>query len=179
MPGVDDFSRSLLEEAKRFYEKAGDVNGEGRTAYLHAAIMLAFCAFEAHVNAVASDFLLRSDLSILDQSILSERDFRLDGGDFLLTEKLKMYRLEERFEFIYHKFSGAKLDKATAWWAQLKGALHHRNQLVHPKEATTTTPEIVEAALTGIIAAIDALYTAVYQRPFPAKARALQSTLSF
>ncbi|MGH8091891.1 MAG: hypothetical protein ACREIF_00250 [Chthoniobacterales bacterium] len=179
MPEVDKFSRSLLEEAKRFLEKAHEEEAEGQTAFLHAALLLAFSALEAHLNAVASDFLTRKDLSILDRSILSEQDFKLEGGDFVLKEGLKMYRLEDRFEFIYAKFSSSKLDKSASWWAKLKGALHHRNQLVHPKEATKTTPEIVEGALTGIIDAIDALYAAVYQRPFPAKTRGLQSTLKF
>src|SRR5215210_8186132 len=33
---------------------------EGIDAYLHAALNLAFSAFEAHINAIADDFLTRS-----------------------------------------------------------------------------------------------------------------------
>lgn len=180
MSQADDFSRSLLEEAKRFLEKGREATEPtGVSAYLHAAVMLAFCAFEAHVNAVSDDFLTRSELTILERSILGEKDYKLDKGEFVLADKLKMYRLEERFEFLHKRFSGKDLDKTASWWTRLKGAINHRNELVHPKQPVNTTVEIAQSALESIIDAIDVLFRAVYCRAFPAKGRGLGSTLSF
>lgn len=66
MTNVDEFSRVLLEEAKRFFERAVDEKSdEGKTAYLHGALILGFCALEAHVNAIADDFLVRDELRFL------------------------------------------------------------------------------------------------------------------
>jgi hypothetical protein len=141
--------------------------------------MLAFCAFEAHVNAVADDFLTRDELTILERSILGEKDYKLDKGEFVLTEGRKMYRLDERFEFVFKRFSGKDIVKTGGWWPMLKAAINHRNELVHPKQPTQTTLAVAESALNSIIEAIDALFLAVYRKPFPAKGRALSSTLTF
>src|SRR5882724_8143500 len=111
MPSFDEFSRQLLEEAKRFLEKAKGTKDPGQSAYLHAALTLAVCALEAHVNAICDDFLIRSDLSILDRSILSERIHELIDGEFKITDRLKMYRLDDRIEFLFRRFSTTPLDK--------------------------------------------------------------------
>lgn len=127
MSDIDEFSRSLLEEAKRFLEKAKDATGApGETAYLHAGLALGFCALEAHINAIADDFLTRDDLPILERSILAELDYKLEHGEFTLTQKLKMYRLEDRYEFLYRRFSGAPVDKSSSWWPRLKASLAGR-----------------------------------------------------
>ena len=68
MTAIDEFASSLLDEAKRFLEKAA-VRDAGETAYLHAALMLGFCSLEAHTNAISDDFSKGGDLSITDQSI--------------------------------------------------------------------------------------------------------------
>jgi hypothetical protein len=45
----DQFASTLLEEAKRFLEKSREADdAAGKAAFLHATVMLAFCAFEAH-----------------------------------------------------------------------------------------------------------------------------------
>ena len=69
MTAIDEFASSLLDEAKRFLEKAA-VRDAGETAYLHAALMLGFCSLEAHTNAISDDFSKGGDLSITDQSLL-------------------------------------------------------------------------------------------------------------
>jgi hypothetical protein len=54
MADFDVLSTELLEESKRFLEKAGEsVDTVGKSAYLHAALMVAFCALEAGVNSIA------------------------------------------------------------------------------------------------------------------------------
>jgi hypothetical protein len=180
MAEIDIFSRSLLEQAKRFLEKAEEATaGEERAAYLHAALMLAFGALEAHVNSIADDFLLRPELNVLEQSILSERDYKLRRGKFELTENLKMYRLEDRIQFIHHKFSGTELDKSSAWWSKLKQGMDLRNRITHPKEHIGITVENVRDAIQAIIDSLDALYVAVYGKGYPPARRSLKSTLSF
>ena len=58
MSQIDQFAQSLLEESKRFPEKAKDgSNREGTNAHLHAALMLVFSSLETHVNSIADDFI--------------------------------------------------------------------------------------------------------------------------
>jgi hypothetical protein len=179
MSHVDAFSRSLLEEAKRFLEKAESSVDDGRLAFLHASVMLAMSSLEAHVNGVASDFSERQELTVLERSVLSELDFRLENGEFKLTNSLKMYRLEDRIEFLFARFGTTPLDRNAGWHSKLHAASIHRNNLVHPKTVPETTVEIAREAITAVIDAIDALYLSVYKRRFPAKGKGLHSKLTF
>lgn len=179
MPSFDEFSRQLLEEAKRFLEKAKGTSDPGQSAYLHAALTLGVCALEAHVNSVCDDFLTRNDLSVLDRSILSERNHELLGGEFKITDRLKMFRLEDRIEFLFRRFSTTPLDKQSSWWGQLQATFSTRNNLSHPKLVFTLTCPSVERALQSLVDALDALYQAVYKRSFPPQPRGLDSTLDF
>lgn len=120
MQEVDEYASSLLEQAKRFLEKAENDDEPGQSAYLHASLLLAFCALEAHLNAIASDFVQRSDLDLLSMSILCEREIKLENGRFEITNGLKIFRLEDRIEFLHRKFSGQEIDKSNSWWPELK-----------------------------------------------------------
>jgi hypothetical protein len=179
---IDDFAAILLEEAKRFLEMAKDSdrdqNEPGCHAHLHAAVMLSFCALEAHVNAVADEMSLTQGLSIHEKAILQEKEVKLEEGKFKLKKELKIFRLEDRILFLHARFSGEPLDK-TSWMPALKDAIHIRNQLTHPKDVTALTITQVSASITSVIEAIDALYQAIYKKSFPAKARGLQSKLTF
>ena len=179
MPSFDEFSRQLLEEAKRFLEKAKGTGDPGQSAYLHAALTLGVCSLEAHVNSVCDDFLTRGDLSVLDRSILSERNYQLLDGEFKITDQLKMHRLQDRMEFLFRRFSKNPLDKRSSWWGQLQAAFFARNSLSHPKAISNLTCSAVERALQSVIDALEALYKAVYKKPFPPQARGLDSTLDF
>jgi hypothetical protein len=181
MPDIDAFARLLLEEAKRFLEKAREATGDDTAidAYLHAAIMLAFCALEAHVNAAASDFAGRSDLSPHDRSVLFEQEVRLEHGEFVLKPDLRMVRLEDRILFLYQRVSGRPADRTAPWWSELSEAIGLRNQLTHPKKVPTIGVRAVERATQAVIDAIDALYQAIYKEKFPAAVRGLESRLTF
>ena len=179
MPSFDEFSRQLLEEAKRFLEKAKGTQEPGQSAYLHAALTIGVCALEAHVSSVCDDFLTRSDLNVLDRSILSERNYQLNNGEFEITERLKMYRLEDRIEFLFRRFSRTPIDKQSSWWGQLQATFAVRNSLSHPKSVSTLTCPVVERALQSLVDALEALYQAVYKKAFPPQARGLDSTLDF
>jgi hypothetical protein len=180
MTGVDKFARTLLEEAKRFLEKGQqEPTVEGKQAYLHAALVLGFCSFEAHINSIADDFLVRKELTVIERSILAEKDYKLIEGEFALTDQLKMHRLTDRVEFLFRRFSGQPVNKLETWWCQLLRGLNSRNEVSHPKQHTVISEDLVEQALTSILDALDALYQAVYQKKYPQRKRGLDSTLSF
>jgi len=177
---IDRFSEDLFEEAKRFLEKAAsETTTAGRAAYLHAALNLGFCALEAHINSITSDFELREDLNVLERSILFERDFELRDGAFHLTQRLKIYRPEDRLQYICHKFAGKPVDRRAVWWCRLNAGLALRNKVTHPKGFTEITVDDVRRSLEAVLQAIDKLYRAVYKRGYPALKRGLQSTLDF
>lgn len=180
MTGIDQFAGSLLEEAKRFLERAVEAKFvEARNAYLHAALMIGFCSFEAQVNAIADEMSVGHGLTVHDKAVLQEKDVRLENGKFSLQKGLKIYRLEDRVMFLYARFSVTKLDKTEPWWMALQGAVNLRNELTHPKAVPAITVAAVRNALTAIVEATDRLYRAVYKKPFPAAVRGLYSTLDF
>ncbi len=181
MAAVDEISGVLLEEAKRFLEKAqSEMSVDGKAAYLHAALNLGFCSLEAHVNAIADDFLTRKDLSLTDRSILTEKDIQLSHGEFVIEKaKLKIYRLDDRIQFLYRRFSGKSIDRSSSWWSDLQSAQLLRNKLAHPKDAPVIDERSVSRGLQAIIDVVAVLYKGIYKRKFPAGSRGLQSSLSF
>ena len=179
MADIDEFASSLLEEAKRFLEKANSaVDNASQDAYLHASLLLAFCSLEAHINAISEEFSERPEFSIHEKGLLLEREVRLQDGGFLLMG-LRMSRLEERILFLHRKFSGTALDTTIGWWAQLKEALAIRNRLTHPKGVQPVTAKNVRDALSAIITSIDNLYNVIYKKGLPAANLALHSRLNF
>lgn len=181
MTEIDLFANDLLEEAKRFLEKASDSSDSvAHTANLHAALMLSFCALEAHINAIGDEFATQASLSPHEKGVLLERDVRLKDGEFLVTGFLKMARLEDRIEFLYVKFSGKALDtSAASWRGRLSEAVNLRNQLTHARTVTAISEAAMQNAMQAIIDTLDALYRAIYQRPFPSAGRGVTSRLTF
>jgi hypothetical protein len=175
----DDFASSLLEEAKRFLEKASAVDDKtSKEAFLHASLLLAFSSLEAHINAVSEEFSERPELSIHEKGLLLEKEVRLQDGAFSLVG-LRMSRLDDRILFLYRHFSGKPLDKTVTWWTQLNGAIAIRNRLTHPKGVQPVTAQNVRDALSAIIASIDMLYNAIYKKGLPVASLALHSKLDF
>ncbi len=116
MAEFDLFANQLLEEGKRFFEKAKESSDTVTEAVnLHAALLLSFCALEAHVNSIAEEFSIAGILSVHEKGLLLEKDVRLEGGEFQL-QGFKMARLEDRIEFLHAKFSGSPIDKTAVWW---------------------------------------------------------------
>lgn len=134
---------------------------------------------EAHINAIADDLLVRKELTVLERAILSERDFKLSDGQFEVTTALKIYRLEDRIEFLHRRFSGMAIDKNATWWANLKHGMILRNRLTHPKEAIEIQEPMVRQALQSVLDALDALYKAIYRASYPPGRRGLDSTMTF
>jgi hypothetical protein len=181
MAEIDEFASLLLEEANRFLEKTGsDADKTAQTAYSHAALLLAFCSLEAHVNAIADEMSAVKDISVHEQAFLLERDVRLDQGAFVADPaSLKMWRLEDRIMFLHRRFSGQALDKGAPWWGDFKGAMDLRNKLTHPRQAPSIKPDAAKRAIAAIIEALDALYLAIYKRNYPMTQLGLHSQLDF
>lgn len=183
MNDIDILSTQLFEEAKRFLEKsiAESEGSPARDAYAHAALLIGFSSLESHVNAIADELTLRSNINILDESILTECEVALKDGRFSLTNKLKIYRFEDRLSYILANFALDDESKSgkTRWWADLMNGIKLRNQLVHPKTKVKIAISAVSSALEAILNCLDTLYHAIYRRPFPSFKRGLQSTLTF
>lgn len=177
---VDAFAAQLLEEAKRYLEKAASApDQKAKEANLHASLLLAFASLEAHLNSIADDFLVRPELSPLDRSILAEREVVLEDGEWVVTDKLKMYRIEDRIEYLHRCFSSTPLDKTSTSWSALKAGLHARNRLTHPKGPEPLSESGVRQSLQAVIDILDTMYQALYKRSFPAARRGLQTTMAF
>lgn len=183
MSDIDNFCINLFDEAKRFLEKSKDKNIDSKAcqAYLHASLLLGFCALEAHINAVSEEFCESKThtFSVLDKSILNEKSFELKEGEFVLSNHLKMYRPIERYEYLYFKFSETKIDKSVPWWSQLSQANDLRNKLTHPKNLLILNIKDVQKSLNAILEAINALYKKLYDSEYPKYSRKLQSSMEF
>lgn len=176
MKTIDDFATQLLEESKHFLEKFETSNSP---AYLHAALNLAFCSLEAHVNAIAEEFMTRSELTPWDKAVLSERAVELDDGEYRLSSRLKMHRLEDRVLYLCRRFSKKPIDRSSAEWSRFKVAIQLRNELTHPKNAVELTHITVSDALSAVINILDMIYRALYRQGYPHKYLQLTSSLSF
>lgn len=175
----DEFATSLLEEAKRFLERAaGATEKEAQDAFLHSALLLAFCSLEGHINAISVELAVRPEFSTHEKALLLEKEVRLQDGEFVLTG-LRMTRIEDRILFLHRHFSGKALDTSVKWWGQLGHATSIRNRLTHPKNVQPVTIQNVKDALSAIIESIDSLYRVIYKTGLPAANLQLQSRLNF
>lgn len=178
MNSIDAFAAQLLEEAKWHLESATSApSDEKRTAYCHAALLVGVSALEAHLNALCDELALRPSLTILEKSILLEKDYHLGKGAFELSSKLKMYRLMDRLEFVFVRFTKAKAAPRDAWWSQISKAIELRNAIVHPKQAGALSEAEVERALKAILDCLNALYLGVFRKKHPAFGRGVTSAI--
>jgi hypothetical protein len=178
MADIDAFAALLIEESKRFFEKYESSDDEdAKRAFLHASLLLVFCGLEAHINSVAEEFESGADITIHDKSVILEREVKLELGEFKLLNGLKMYPIDERLLFLYRRFSGKNLDRSSQWWSGLKSGLATRNRLSHPKSSHNVSGAEVRIAIESVIAAVNALFEAIYKRPLPSASMGLQSKL--
>jgi hypothetical protein len=178
---LSTFACELLEEAKHFLEKSREARDpNAKTAYLHAALLVGFAAFEAHVNAVADDFLVRGDLNPHERGILAEHPVELIDGAFEERATLKMHRLEDRVLFLCRRFSRKKIDRQTPQWCQFVEALRLRNSLTHPKpDPPVVEEDAIRNALGSIIELLNLIFKNIYKKNLPAHNRGLTSRLNF
>jgi len=181
MTTFDSFSAQLWEEAKRFFEKANlDQPGEAQNAYLHSSILLGMSALEAYINSICEELAISPKISLHEKSLLKEREIVFDTGEFKLSEKLQIYRLTDRIEFLFFKYSSVKINGSThQWYADLKTSIKLRNSLVHPKEAVRVTVNNTRILLESINSCLDEVSKCVYHKQFPFVKLGLQSKYSF
>jgi hypothetical protein len=90
-----------------------------------------------------------------------------------------MYNLLDRIEFIMFRFAHKRVSINADWWGKLHQGINERNAIVHPKNKHELTVKSVKLAFEGILGMLDELYTALYQKPFPARGRKLDSNMNF
>lgn len=177
---MTDFPSNLLEEAKRFLEKSKDASDdEARSAFLHASLFLASSALEGFVNSIASDFLTRQDLTVHERGFLAEREVRLREGSFVVSDSLKMVRMEDRIGFLCAKYGRERIPKSQSWWSELQQGGELRNQLTHPRAAITISADQVGRYISAVVELLEFLFRKIYKKGFPAKARGIHSKCSF
>lgn len=180
MSDFDEFCGSLLEESKRFLEKAKEEkSNEGKQAYLHACLLLSMCSLEAYINGIAEEMCLSPKVPIHIKAVLMERELRLEKGDFVLTNSLKMSRLSDRIEILYKRYKKNELNDSETWWREIKSGMDLRNKLTHPKEKVKLTDESLSKLLQAILDCLSTIYSAVYRRKFPRANLLLTSKLDF
>lgn len=181
MAALDAFASTLLEEAKYFLEKAVQAeNDEANKAYLHSALLLDFAAFEAHVNAIADDFLARGDLQPHERGLLAEHVVELIDGEFREKNALKIQRIEDRVLFLCRRFSNKPIDRQASYWSDFVEAARLRNSLTHPKSDPPSVGEkAVRRALSSVIELLNVMYFSIYKKKLPAYRRGLSSKLQF
>ncbi len=182
MAALSNFAAGLLEEAKRLLEKATETSDtDGKKAFLHSALLVGFAAFEAHVNAIADDFLTRPELTPHERGLLAEAQVDLVDGLFCVKEDiLRIQRLDDRVLFLCRRFSGTPIDRKASYWGEFNVATRLRNKLTHPKGGNLEiTKSEVEKALGAIIELLNVMYLAIYKKKLPAHGRGLSSKRTF
>jgi hypothetical protein len=139
--------------------------------------MLAFSSLEAHVNSVADEIAIRSDISVHSKGVLLEKKVELKKGEFILLPSPKISRLVDRI-LVLHRL-GLKPNVGGDWYSRLTAATELRDRLTHPKTVPTLSIPSVRNAIESVIETIDEMYLAVYKTRFPAAHRRLHSKLSF
>jgi len=182
MQEIDLFANQLLEEARRFFEKAREATDTPtKDANLHAALMLSFCSLEAHINAMGEEFASSFNVSVHGKGVLLEKDVKLENGEFKMTQALRMSKLEDRIEFLHMGVAAKEIDRSSAnWRGQLSSAINFRNKLTHARREVPAISETdVQRAIEAIIATLDALFHALYNTGLPSANRGTRSRLTF
>jgi len=174
---VSDFeaySNELLSASKHFLEEAKkSVKDSEKQRKLRASLTHAFFFLEAQINYLASHFLSSPEFSVVEQSLLSERDVSLEKGKFIVTEKQKFFRLEDRIEFLLARFSSDLEGTKGTWFFDLKSSIRVRNRLVHPRDAHSLEINEVENTILAVLGCLSALYLAIFGKGFPLSALGL------
>jgi hypothetical protein len=180
MKTFDQYSLTLLEQGKRFLEKAKeDKIDDGKVAYLVASLFISFCSLEAFINSIVSEFASWDKLSIHEKALLLEKNVKFCDGKYVISDQLQMTRLTDKIELLLRKFNCPKNYKQSKWWALLGQGINLKNSISHPKEVKQLNDEQIESALESIIDCLDYIFKAIYKKGFPYKNKGLNSQFSF
>lgn len=174
MSDFEAYSNELLTSSKKFLEEANsNISTSEKQRLLRSALTHAFFFLEAQLNYLAAHFSNSPDFSVLERALLTERDIALDKGRFVVSDKIKFYRLEDRVEFLLAQFSADLAKSKGTWFSNLKASVKVRNRLVHPKEAHVLEIKDVEITILAVLDCLSALYLAVFGKAFPPAALGL------
>lgn len=180
MTNFESFSNALLEQAKRFVEKAKiEKNEQAISAYLNSSLLLFVSSLEAYINGIADDFSSSPQFDLVEKAFLAEKEIELDNGKFIISKRLRMSRLIERIMLISSKFDEGKNIKSEWWWSSLVSGISLRNEIGHPKRDTILKLEQIETSGSAIIECINYLFTKIYHKGLPTYGMGLQSQFDF
>ena len=175
----DNFAVQLFEESKVLFEKAKATSDDfSKDVFLHSSLLLVMSSLEACVNSISEELLIDpyiNDYSLLEQSLLLEREIIYKNGRYQLGSSLKMSRLVDKIEYLMVRFLRDKWDVNSTWFVQLKQSIDFRNKLVHPKEYVKITEKQVENAINSVLETMNALFKAIYKKTFPSYSYGLTS----
>jgi len=175
----DNFSVQLFEESKTLYEKAKTSSDDlSKDVFLHSSLLLVMSSLEACVNSISEELLIepyKDDYSLLEQSLLLEKEIIYKNGCYQLGTALKMSRLVDKIEFLMVRLLCDKWDVNATWFVQLKQSIDCRNKLVHPKEYVKITEKQVEIAINSVLDTMNELFKALYKKQFPSYSYGLTS----
>jgi hypothetical protein len=173
-----DYSRGLMDAAKGFRSHALSLDeGEVKQAFLRAAFLHACSFLEAHLNYLGEHFLNQPMFSLHEQGILLEREVRFEKGNFRMSDLLKISRISDRIDLLLSRCSLNPDTVKAGWYSDLSSTLRIRNSLVHPKDTHSLTEADVRIALVCVIAAVDTLYSAVFNKGLPYAKRGIEGGL--
>lgn len=179
MSDFEAYSGELLLSSKQFLNDAQALKHNNqmqqRQRALRASLTHAFFFLEAQLNYLAAHFSNRPEFSVLEQSLLSEKDISLEKGQFVLTKKTKFFSLQDRIEFLLSHFSPDLAKAKGTWFSDLTLSIDVRNRLVHPKQAHTLEFSEVERAILAVLGCLSALYSAIFGKDFPLAALGLHT----
>ncbi len=177
MSDFEAYSKELLQSSKLFLieAKSSNIGTSSGQRLLRASLTHAFFFLESEINYLSGHFKGNRDFDLNERSLLSEKEVQLRKGEFVITDRDKYFRLEDRIEFLIVRFSGSRDLLSGAWYSELMLAIKLRNMLVHPREVRSLTVKGVEEALSSIIYCLSALYQAIFQKEFPLKSLGLDT----
>lgn len=168
MTDFENYSKELFEAAKMYLHSAVEMeNGSVRQAALRASLFHGYCYLEAQINYISEHFKNSSDFSVIEKSILLEKDFTLKAGKFNIINKDKFYRLDDRIEFLISKFSNEINKVKSEWFSRLQESTRLRNNLVHPKSVHNLSEIDVQVALNSILECVKVLHETIFKKKYP------------
>jgi hypothetical protein len=168
MTDFENYSKELFEAAKMYLRSAVEMDkGSEQQAALRSSLFHGYCFLEAQINYISEHFKNSHDFSVLEKSILLEKDFTLKVGKFSITNKDKFYRLDDRIEFLISKFSNEIATVKGEWFSRLQASTHLRNNLVHPKLVHNLSENDVQIALNSILEFMKVLHETIFKKKYP------------
>lgn len=165
---IDDHAFDLINKAKRFYEKGKqETDPIAISSYFQSSVIFSIMFLETIIFGISEELCTRQDLSVLEKSLLLEKNIVFNNGIYSLSDKLKMSKLTDKIIFLLIRFNANFEKNNLPWWSHLIEGIRLRNDLIHPKAVPSMTPTHVENTITSVLECTNALYKAIYKKAYP------------